>query len=144
MQNVLPCPCHGTKSSLGLTNEKINDRLVCYSVYLRDHKDEVVCCLSLQLIGLFVSVSGGSASCRSVLQISGDYCVLHFCRFAFKVWLFLAVPCGNMQRSVVGFGFSVTDAASREDKWGLYVHPCLNVITIQSFYWFIDYTTFNA
>jgi len=32
------------------------------------------------------------------------------------------------------FGFSVTDAASREDKWGLYVHPCLNVITIQSFY----------
>jgi len=103
MQNVLPCPCHGTKSSLGLTNEKINDRLVCYSVYLRGHKDEVVCCLSLQLIGLFVSVSGGSASCRSVLQISGDYCVLHFCRFAFKVWLFLAVPCGNMQRSVVGF-----------------------------------------
>jgi hypothetical protein len=68
MQNVLPCPRHGNKSSLGLkTIEKINDRLVRYSVYLKDHEDEVVCRLPLQVIGLFVSVSGGSASCRNTL-----------------------------------------------------------------------------
>ena len=32
------------------------------------------------------------------------------------------------------FGFSVADAANCGDKWGIYVHPCLNVFTIQSFY----------